>query len=42
MTNQNLNPNLDQIKNLKILAASIAHETKNPLSAINLKMAVKS
>jgi two-component system CAI-1 autoinducer sensor kinase/phosphatase CqsS len=34
MTNQNLNPNLDQIKNLKSLAASIAHETKNPLSAI--------
>lgn len=34
MTNQNLNPNLDQIKNLKSLAASIAHETRNPLSAI--------
>jgi two-component system CAI-1 autoinducer sensor kinase/phosphatase CqsS len=34
MTNQNLNANLEQIKNLKSLAASIAHETKNPLSAI--------
>lgn len=34
MPKQNLNSNLDQVKNLKSLAASIAHEARNPLSAI--------
>ena len=34
MTNQKFNPNLDQINNLKSLASSIAHETRNSLSAI--------
>jgi len=34
MTKENLNSNLDQIKNLKSLAGSIAHETRNSLSAI--------
>jgi signal transduction histidine kinase len=33
MTNENFN-SIDQIKNLKSLAGSIAHETRNPLSAI--------
>ncbi|MFT7099440.1 MAG: two-component system CAI-1 autoinducer sensor kinase/phosphatase CqsS [Rickettsiales bacterium] len=34
MTNQNLNSNSAQINNLKSLAGSIAHETRNPLAAI--------
>jgi two-component system CAI-1 autoinducer sensor kinase/phosphatase CqsS len=34
MTKQNHNSNSTQIRNLKSLAASIAHETRNPLSAI--------
>ena len=34
MTKENINSNLEQIKNLKSLAGSIAHETRNPLSAI--------
>lgn len=34
MTKENLNSNLDKIRNLKSLAGSIAHETRNPLSAI--------
>ncbi|MCE3255722.1 MAG: hypothetical protein K0R25_1216 [Rickettsiaceae bacterium] len=34
MTNQNLNSNLDQIKNLKSLASSIAHEMRNPLGSV--------
>ncbi|MFT7087559.1 MAG: two-component system CAI-1 autoinducer sensor kinase/phosphatase CqsS [Rickettsiales bacterium] len=34
MTNQNLNSNSARINNLKSLAGSIAHETRNPLAAI--------
>lgn len=34
MTKENLNPNLAQIQKIKSLAGSIAHETRNPLSAI--------
>ncbi|MFT5703949.1 MAG: signal transduction histidine kinase [Rickettsiales bacterium] len=35
MTNKNFITNLQQINQLKSLAGSIAHETRNPLSAIN-------
>ena len=34
MTKENLNANLAQIQRIKSLAGSIAHETRNPLSAI--------
>jgi len=34
MIKENLNPNLDKIQKIKSLAGSIAHETRNPLSAI--------
>jgi len=34
MIKENLNPNLDKIQEIKSLAGSIAHETRNPLSAI--------
>lgn len=34
MIKENLNTNLDQIQKIRSLAGSIAHETRNPLSAI--------
>ena len=34
MSNQNLNSNLKEIKKIKALAGSIAHEVRNPLSTI--------
>lgn len=34
MINENINSNFNQIQNIKSLAGSIAHETRNPLSAI--------